>query len=245
MASEHATIPADIVLQLYELQDKLHRIFSDHDPPIPYWAEGGTLLGATRHGGLIPWDDDLDFGVWREDMVRFFTGPQWSALFAHHELEMWLTADLRCKVFPSAGKPLQLWKFPTADIYAFQRIHDSKRLQYAGPSWQQDRWGKFAPTVEQASNLHLVPFGRGEVSAFTEPADYLDRQYGEDWPTTGRTHPFCHQTYQWISGTTAWKLAPADRAPARPFLPQRCAPFASPIVNPAHFRDRNFTREVN
>ena len=46
---------------LLELFSEVDRICREED--IPYFIIAGTALGAVRHGGFIPWDDDFDIGM--------------------------------------------------------------------------------------------------------------------------------------------------------------------------------------
>lgn len=51
------------------LMKKLHRFLTDEG--IPYYLIAGSALGAARHQGFIPWDDDIDIGLFRGDYERF------------------------------------------------------------------------------------------------------------------------------------------------------------------------------
>ena len=54
---------------MLEMLRSFHEFCEEHH--LRYYLTGGTLLGAVRHRGYIPWDDDIDVGMPRRDYERF------------------------------------------------------------------------------------------------------------------------------------------------------------------------------
>lgn len=55
-------------LKLLDMMKDLHKVFEENN--ISYYILGGTMLGAVRHKGFIPWDDDIDIGIPRSDYEK-------------------------------------------------------------------------------------------------------------------------------------------------------------------------------
>ena len=56
---------------LYELLEEIHRICIKHK--IPYFLIGGSAIGLYYDQAILPWDDDLDIGMTRENYNRFLS----------------------------------------------------------------------------------------------------------------------------------------------------------------------------
>lgn len=70
---------------LLGILDKFIQVCEDNN--LRYYLAYGSVLGTIRHGGIIPWDDDIDVHMPREDYERIQTLPK--SVWGKYELTSW------------------------------------------------------------------------------------------------------------------------------------------------------------
>lgn len=135
---------------------------------IPHWLDFGALLGAARAGEFIPWDADVDFGVWIEDRERIRELED-EVVRAGHVLDM--SEPYVWRIVLSSTNTQHADLFPWRD--------DRGTLRMRWPGYPDDAWSFPRRFVDQARPVEL--YGRSFLAPGPADEFLAGYRYGRDY----------------------------------------------------------------
>jgi lipopolysaccharide cholinephosphotransferase len=167
------------IIKLYKMIYIVDRLFKIYN--IDYWAEGGTLLGAIRHQGIIPWDEDADLQILDRDEGKIEWIRSSLTKFGYEIMKTWWGY----KISPRDGSIVKgfNWKYPGLDIFVVtvvKDLNDNDVLRYKYPQAQEyfkRCWSYYGDIFP----LKRYKFGSFEINGPNNPYTYLSSCYGSDW----------------------------------------------------------------
>lgn len=163
--------------KLHSLMDSFDKLCTKHD--VGYWITAGTLLGAVRHQGIIPWDDDLDISMTQE---------QYDKLRVKMVIEDMKRTGYMIKTTPGGftkfGKIREQGTkhgFATwVDIFVMRLNQDKYEFRSAN---HRKSWPRMWYHKSEVERLKRYKFGKLMLPCPPKPSSFLKRAYGRNWMT--------------------------------------------------------------
>jgi lipopolysaccharide cholinephosphotransferase len=167
------------IKELYTLLYFVHNALISNG--IPYIASGGTLIGAARHKGIIPWDNDIDIAIYEKDVPTVISKNFRNIM----KYDGYTVVDSRRKDGWLRIKK-ETSKNIFCDIFILKyKKKNNKDILTHSDSRVRTLWPKDYYDVKDMFPLKQYTFGKLVILGPRNYKSYLDRGYGKSWKKVG------------------------------------------------------------
>ena len=206
---EYTSIAVELLRKTVEILDALG---------IDYFLISGTLLGMVRHGGFIPWDDDIDLIVHGDvlgklDSIVESYKTDICVMKDRHHMVRFCFSDVGIKLDGSASKywedrilnPGGFCKWPFIDLFVYQVLdsdglvasneHSGKYLDFFNYNWDYQH---FYPAK-------IASFMGIDTKIPRDPGYFLESNYGSDYMSVFKSSFYAHKEESRVFGRVAMR----------------------------------------